>query len=294
MNAHDIHKAMLARIEILMDSTEGTPEAQELSALAAACEAYEGTMEPWPTARIAQPDREAVARIIDPEVYEKDSLVTDPHINLWRRNLACDKADAILSLLSVQVDGEQKITPLTKQELPWTVASVPSRADELLRAIWDDIEFAAVEAPTGDYNPKDLREETFARLADFLFGQIPTSLSASFRAKWIERKESDPEGTSRTETAGWQPIESAVADHVVLVCNPDEGTLPVVAMKVEDTWYQHDLRGTALTPAPKFWMRWPKMPRSTEAVADTDADAQRDDGLLSGVSSDPINPGGSS
>ena len=59
-----------------------------------------------------------------------------------------------------------------------------AEATRLLRAIWDDIEFAAVESQTDDYRPKELQEETFARLAEFLFGQIPTTLSASFRGKW--------------------------------------------------------------------------------------------------------------
>lgn len=147
---------------------------------------------------------------------------------------------------------------------PWTVAFRSGR----WQSSWDGVQVIDYMSDFGtDYKTPDLE---------------PTH--------WIPLPEvvnTDPEVSSRTETAGWQPIESAVADHVVLVCNPDEGTLPVVAMKVEDTWYQHDLRGTALTPAPKFWMRWPKMPRSTEAVAETDADAQRDDGLLSGVSADP-------
>lgn len=41
MKAEHIHRAMLDRIDVLMDAKAGTPEATELSDLAAACEAYE-------------------------------------------------------------------------------------------------------------------------------------------------------------------------------------------------------------------------------------------------------------
>lgn len=41
MKAEHIHRAMLNRIDALMDARAGTPEMQELSDLATACEAYE-------------------------------------------------------------------------------------------------------------------------------------------------------------------------------------------------------------------------------------------------------------
>ena len=41
MKAEHIHRAMLNRIDALMDAESGTPEASELSDLATACEAYE-------------------------------------------------------------------------------------------------------------------------------------------------------------------------------------------------------------------------------------------------------------
>lgn len=41
MKARDIHVAMLERIDQLMDAKEDTPEVDELSALASACQAYE-------------------------------------------------------------------------------------------------------------------------------------------------------------------------------------------------------------------------------------------------------------
>ena len=41
MKAEHIHRAMLDRIDALMEANAGTPEAQELSDLAATCEAYE-------------------------------------------------------------------------------------------------------------------------------------------------------------------------------------------------------------------------------------------------------------
>jgi hypothetical protein len=41
MKAEHIHRAMLNRIDALMDAEGGTPEVRELSDLATACEAYE-------------------------------------------------------------------------------------------------------------------------------------------------------------------------------------------------------------------------------------------------------------
>lgn len=62
----------------------------------------------------------------------------------------------------------------------------------------------------------------------------------------------------------WEPAAEYPDDNsVVLTANPDEGTLPVIAWKVEDTWYHHDLRQTKpLDPQPTIWLRWPKMPRA--------------------------------
>jgi hypothetical protein len=41
MKAEHIHRAMLSRIDALMDAEAGTPEVKELSDLATACQAYE-------------------------------------------------------------------------------------------------------------------------------------------------------------------------------------------------------------------------------------------------------------
>ena len=41
MKAEHIHRAMLTRIDALMDAEKGTPEGSELSDLATACESYE-------------------------------------------------------------------------------------------------------------------------------------------------------------------------------------------------------------------------------------------------------------
>lgn len=48
------------------------------------------------------------------------------------------------------------------------VAPVANEAASILRAVWDDIEFAAVEAPTDDYRCEDIKPETLARLANYL------------------------------------------------------------------------------------------------------------------------------
>ena len=68
-----------------------------------------------------------------------------------------------------------------------------------------------------------------------------------------------------TKALEWQPIETYPNDNsIVLTANPDEGTLPVVSWKVEDTWYHQDLRQKKpLDPQPTLWMAWPKMPRAS-------------------------------
>lgn len=61
----------------------------------------------------------------------------------------------------------------------------------------------------------------------------------------------------------WKPIETITDDEdVVLVCNPAAGTLPVLARKIEGTWYQHNIYGARLHPEPKYWTNWPKMPQT--------------------------------
>lgn len=59
----------------------------------------------------------------------------------------------------------------------------------------------------------------------------------------------------------WQPIETAENDNVVWVCNPNEGTLPVLAWKIENTWYEYGVYGKQLRPMPTYWMKWPKLPK---------------------------------
>ena len=69
---------------------------------------------------------------------------------------------------------------------------------------------------------------------------------------------------SVAQASGWQPIDTYPNDNsVVLVANPDEGTLPVIAWKVEDLWYHQDImKKIPLDPQPTLWMAWPKMPRA--------------------------------
>lgn len=68
----------------------------------------------------------------------------------------------------------------------------------------------------------------------------------------------------------WQPIDTAPDRKIVLVCNPDEGFVPVIAKKVSGTWFNVGLipvgRSTAdfhLDPLPLFWMPIPEMPPET-------------------------------
>lgn len=63
----------------------------------------------------------------------------------------------------------------------------------------------------------------------------------------------------------WQPIESAPSDEYVLVAHPAEGRLPVIAMKIEDGWFQPIQYHARLRPDPTHWMRWPKMPRVVQS-----------------------------
>ncbi len=121
---------------------DGFPDRKEPAVCCPTCEAR-APVKAWNT-RI-QPDREAVARCLvqhdanystyhmpgdkprkwkaaSGAVYDTSELSTEA------ANRVRDRADAVVSLLSVQVDGEQKITRLTKQELPGAVVSLPSPA----------------------------------------------------------------------------------------------------------------------------------------------------------------------
>lgn len=59
----------------------------------------------------------------------------------------------------------------------------------------------------------------------------------------------------------WQPISLAPADEVVLVANPDEGRMPVIAWRVGSDWWQFGIYGQKLRPDPTIWCRWPTMPK---------------------------------
>lgn len=73
-----------------------------------------------------------------------------------------------------------------------------------------------------------------------------------------------------TKALEWQPVGAYPNDNsIVLVANPDEGTLPVIGWKVEDTWYHQDWREKKpLDPQPTIWMAWPKMPRGSMVSLD--------------------------
>lgn len=59
----------------------------------------------------------------------------------------------------------------------------------------------------------------------------------------------------------WQTVDSYPSDaDVVLVCNPEAGSLPVLARRIEGTWYQSGIYGAQLRPEPTHWMMWPKLP----------------------------------
>ena len=68
----------------------------------------------------------------------------------------------------------------------------------------------------------------------------------------------------------WNEIKTAPANETVLVCNPNEGRVPVVAKRVGSEWlnigavpvgYRGD-QTPRLYPTPTHWMHWPEMPTS--------------------------------
>lgn len=59
----------------------------------------------------------------------------------------------------------------------------------------------------------------------------------------------------------WQSIETGPIDEPVLVAHPQEGRLPVIAWKIEDSWWEFGPYGRELRPQPTVWLRWPKLQR---------------------------------
>ena len=73
----------------------------------------------------------------------------------------------------------------------------------------------------------------------------------------------------------WNEIETAPANETILVCNPKEGNVPVVAKRVGRDWHNigavlvgyRVAQTPYLVPAPTHWMRWPEMPSSDSVDA---------------------------
>lgn len=87
----------------------------------------------------SQPNREAVARLL--HELDRYPLPSWDETEERLRTKFLNTADAILSLLSVQVDGEQKITPLTKPSPSSTSATATETAG------WHPIETAPKDGP---------------------------------------------------------------------------------------------------------------------------------------------------
>lgn len=85
-----------------------------------------------------------------------------------------------------------------------------------------------------------------------------------------------PEEAS-TAAGEWLPVALYPDDDsIVLVANPDEGRLPVVAWKVEDKWFRYDLsEREPLDPQPTIWTEWPKLPKAS-SVSRPDSNTQAD------------------
>lgn len=67
----------------------------------------------------------------------------------------------------------------------------------------------------------------------------------------------------------WKPIEDVPSRQIVLVCNPVEGFVPVVAKKIGDQWFNvgavpvgRSSGDYKLEPTPTHWMPIPEMPAS--------------------------------
>lgn len=103
----------------------------------------------------------------------------------------------------------------------------------------------------------DMIEQRGTPSPDLKASQRPTvSSEATFLTKGTEPG-------AVTDGREWFPVALYPDDNsVVLAANPDEGRLPVIAWKVEDTWYPYDLRETkALDPQPTLWTQWPRLPK---------------------------------
>lgn len=64
----------------------------------------------------------------------------------------------------------------------------------------------------------------------------------------------------------WHSIETAPSRQIVLVCNPKEGGVPVVAKLVGEIWYNIGAVPVGITtayhlePEPMYWMPIQEMP----------------------------------
>lgn len=71
----------------------------------------------------------------------------------------------------------------------------------------------------------------------------------------------------------WEEIVTAPANEIVLVCNPKEGNIPVIAKRIGQQW--HNIGAIVvgyragqtpyLKPSPTHWMRWPSMPQAADS-----------------------------
>lgn len=123
--------------------------------------------------------------------------------------------------------------------------------------------------------PRDAEREAIERCAKIAEHNVcktkcgdPGCVAAQVIAASIRALPSIPprEGVDR-----WLPVYLYPDDNsIVLVANPDEGRMPVVAWKIEDKWFKYDLteRGP-LDPQPTLWTTWPKLPKAALSPSPT-------------------------